>query len=476
MVTVMKKEYFGIDFGTTNTSIVQILVDEDGSRQECFVGDYEGKPFSSLVAINKNSSKMMFGREVKKYRRALSREYKIIASFKTILGSDKKIRVAGKFYTATEIVGLFLKHIKSFVQTKNINLEQAFFSCPANFSANARLALVEAANNAGIKVLGLVCESTAAYVATRDEIRDASKVMVVDWGGGTLDLSILNTKDSNVCEDVVFGLRCGGDDLDVLFARKVHNLLAQKYDKKIYFSKMLRHDRDHIVEICEQAKIQLDTSPAVGISLVDYGDLGNVSIDIDQEYFSTIIAPFLEKVVYALQETLKKSTCKKDELEAIILVGESAKIPIFQDLMRTVFDVNKIVLANNMEWSVAYGAALINLSNAEEFLSEDVGILLAGNEFYPLLRKGVAKVGMAIEPISLTMQSAQPRVKFIFTNPQKNINYGIKEIDTTMLLREVFSIHMQIDFDQIARVQITNSANDSVYNLAINKLKFHYKL
>lgn len=473
---IMQKEYFGIDFGTTNTSIVQIVATADGLSEEYFLGDHEDKPFVSLIAINKASGKMLFGREVKKHRRALSREYKIIASFKTILGTNKKFRIAGKVYTATEVVSLFLNYIKEFLQTKKINLQEAFFSCPADFSANARRALVEAAKISGIKVLGMACESTAAYVANREKIREAEKVMVVDWGGGTLDLSILNIKDNNIYEDAVFGLRCGGDDIDVLLARKVHNLLMQKYGKKIYFSKMLRRDRDHMVEICEQVKIKLGNTPAVEISLVDYGEFGNVNIEIDNEFFAMVVAPFLEKVVYALQETLKKSMITKEDLGAIVLVGDTAKIPIFQELMRSVFAVDKIVMAEKMEWSVAYGAAAINLSKATEFISEDVGILLANNEFYPLLKKDVAQVGTVIEPINLVLEPGQKPAKFIFTNPKKRINYGVKDIPTTGLLREVFTVQASIDFDQIARINITNSADDSVCNLAINKLKFHYKL
>lgn len=473
---VMQKEYFGIDFGTTNTSIVKIVVAADGSQQEYFLGDYDNKPFVSLMAINKVSGKTIFGREVKKYRRTLSQEYKIIASFKTILGTNKKIRVAGKNYTAIEIVGLFFNYIKEVLQTKNITVQEAFFSCPINFSANARNALVTAAQMAGIKILGLACESTAAYVANSEKIRAVEKVMVIDWGGGTLDLSILNIKDNNIYEEAVFGLRCGGDDIDVLFARNVHNSLIHKYGKKIYFSKMLRRDRDHMVEICEQAKIKLGTDSAVGISLVKYGEFGDVNIDIDKEYFSTVIAPLLEKVVYALQETLKKSMSKKEELGAIILVGDTAKIPVFQKLIRSVFAVDKIVMADKMEWSVAYGAALINLSNSEEFISEDVGILLANNEFYPVLKKDVAKVGTITEPIDLVVNNNQPSTSFIFTNPQKRINYGLQKIATTGLLREVFTVQTEIAFDQIAYVKITNSANDSVCNMAINKLKFHYKL
>lgn len=107
-----------------------------------------------------------------------------------------------------------MNYVKETVNAIRPDFDEAVFSIPVDFSARARTELLEAAKCIGIKVKGFVSESSAAYISKINDIKAFSKVMVIDFGGGTLDLSILNLKDKKVYEDAVYGIKFGGDDID----------------------------------------------------------------------------------------------------------------------------------------------------------------------------------------------------------------------------------------------------------------------
>lgn len=209
--------YYGIDFGTTNTSVYLYNYEQGRGSRETGYGT-DGKdltPFSSCIAISKTvKNDFKFGREVKERINEYADDYRIITSFKSLLGTDEEIVVNGVRYTGKVLVALFLKHVKETVRRIRPDFNEAVFSIPVDFSARARTELLEAAERVGIKVKGFVSESSSAYISKVKDIKAFSKVMVIDFGGGTLDLSILNLKHNQVFEDAVYGIKFGGDDID----------------------------------------------------------------------------------------------------------------------------------------------------------------------------------------------------------------------------------------------------------------------
>ena len=202
--------YIGIDFGTTNTSVVQITTDEHGQRTR-ILGENGEFPFPSLLAID-NTFTVKFGNEVKSNRDFLSANCKVISSFKSILGTDKIIEVYGKRFQPVVLLTKYLECLKEYIQKHHhITITKAAFSFPVNFTRKARTDLIQAARAAGIKVSSLISESTAAYLATQNETNGLQRVMVVDWGGGTLDVSLLEITAGKVREIAVDGQKIGGD-------------------------------------------------------------------------------------------------------------------------------------------------------------------------------------------------------------------------------------------------------------------------
>ena len=209
--------YYGIDFGTTNTSVYLYNYEKGIGKRETGFGT-DGKdiqPFSSCIAISKtNQNDFKYGREVKEHINDLAGQYKIITSFKSLLGTGEEITINGTRYNGKKLAAMFLNHVKETVQKIRPDFKNAVLSIPVDFSPEARTDLLEAAKTVGINVKGFVSESTAAYISKVMEIKAYSKVMVIDFGGGTLDLSILDLKQNRVYEDAVYGMKFGGDDID----------------------------------------------------------------------------------------------------------------------------------------------------------------------------------------------------------------------------------------------------------------------
>ena len=196
---------YGIDFGTTNTAVVGRIATEHGVTAKPY-GE-NNQPFPSLVALHPQKSPL-FGMEVKRRRGQLR---------------EKPIKVGGKNYSPLDVAMLFLKYVKESVEKQTgIPMTQAAISIPVDYNPLQRHALRQAAEKAGILVQTFVSEPTAAYIRCREEIAGASNIAVFDWGGGTLDVSILTVEKGIVHELAIDGKAFGGNNIDEMIARHIH--------------------------------------------------------------------------------------------------------------------------------------------------------------------------------------------------------------------------------------------------------------
>lgn len=470
--------YFGIDFGTTNTAIVAVLV--EGSNAKILnLGENGDYPFSSMVAIPKNGGDWLFGRDVKYRRLELEDEYYIITSIKTFLNAGKEIVVGDNRYAPIEITAQFLRYVKDYIKGNHaLDITEATFAFPVDFKPEGRTALAEAAKKVGIKVNGFISESTAAYIANREQSRAYSKVMVVDWGGGTIDVSILEVEGDNLFEVAVMGEQIGGDDIDKMLAESIHSKLASEKGLSINFSDMdLRH-RDMLIAKSEQAKIYFEAEDEADVTLLNYGAIGTKVTNIDYERFCDIIAPTINDVIRVIEKAMKNGNVTISRIDAVIMVGGSSDLRPFYTHMTEIFGKNKILSADKKQWSVANGAAHIDITGGECFLNDDVCVLLSDDELYSILERGIAKVGFEQEPISFALTRDNPDAHFIFKNRNKRISYGMKTVQTKGFLQENLVLKSSIGKDQIARIIIENNAMGEGYSVShsINKLSFYYNL
>lgn len=469
--------YYGIDFGTTNTSVYLYNYEQGRGSREAGYGT-DGKdltPFSSCIAISKTvKNDFKFGREVKENINQYADDYQIITSFKSLLGTDQEIVVNGLRFTGKVLAALFLNHVKDTVKRIRPDFNEAVFSIPVDFSARARTELFEAAERVGIKVKGFVSESSSAYISKVKDIKAFSKVMVIDFGGGTLDLSILNLKHNHVYEDAVYGIKFGGDDIDKELALRI----MPKVYPRVSFDELESRKKDKLMNEVERMKIEFSKYDDYTMTLGE----GSKPVDIDYDTFSDIITPLItENVLNSILKIMEKAKVSPESIDTVILTGGSSGLRPFADIILSLFGEDKIIFDdenNRYQWMVAKGAAITSAIDCDFRLSDDICILLSDGETYPILKKDVNKVGDQSAPISFSLTTDSYDAHFIFTDSTGKNRYATISVNAKGYVDEKFDLSVEIGKDQIARVVIKNDYIGNGYRVEreINKLRFYYDL
>lgn len=469
--------YYGIDFGTTNTSVYLYNYEQGKGSREAGYGT-DGKdltPFSSCIAISKTvKNDFKFGREVKEKINEYADDYQIITSFKSLLGTDQEIVVNGIRFTGKVLASLFLNYVKDTVRRIRPDFDEAVFSIPVDFSARARTELLEAAEHVGIKVKGFVSESSSAYISKVKDIKAFSKVMVIDFGGGTLDLSILNLKHNQVYEDAVYGIKFGGDDIDKELAMR----LMPKVYPGVSFEELESRKKDKLMNEVERMKIEFSEYDDYTMTLGE----GSKPVDIDYDMFSDIITPLItENVLNSILKIMEKANVSPENIDAVILAGGSSGLRPFADIILSLFGEDKIIFDdenNRYQWMVAKGAAITSAIDCDFRLGDDICILLSDGVTYPILKKDVNRVGDQSAPISFSLTTDSYDAHFIFTDSTGKNRYATISVNSKGYVDEKFDLSVIIGKDQIARVVIKNDYMGKGYQVQheINKLRFYYDL
>lgn len=469
--------YYGIDFGTTNTSVYLYNYEQGRGSREAGYGT-DGKdltPFSSCIAISKTvKDDFKFGREVKEKINEYADDYQIVTSFKSLLGTDQEIVVNGIRFTGKMLAALFLNHVKDTVRSIRPDFNEAVFSIPVDFSAKARTDLLEAAEYVGIKVKGFVSESSSAYISKVKDIKAFSKVMVIDFGGGTLDLSILNLKQNQVYENAVYGIKFGGDDIDKELALRI----MPKVYPGVSFEELDSRRKDKLMNEVERMKIEFSEYDDYTMTLGE----GSKPVDVDYDTFSDIITPLItENVLNSILKIMEKANVSPENIDAVILAGGSSGLRPFADIILSLFGEDKIIFDdenNRYQWMVAKGAAITSAIDCDFRLSDDICILLSDGETYPILKKDVNKVGDQSETISFSLTTDSYDAHFIFTDSTGKNRYATISVNAKGYVDEKFDLSVGIGKDQIARVVIKNDYIGNGYQVEreINKLRFYYDL
>lgn len=307
--------FYGIDFGTTNTSVCMYTSDNDTNSSNPIITFGENNntvPFSSCIAISKtDANDVLCGRRVKDHINELAPNYKIITSFKSYLGTDNEVPVADRRYNGVMLATIFLTFIKEYINRPDFT--EAVFSIPVDFTPQARNDLLQAAHNAGIEVKAFVSESTSAYISKQKSIKQYSKVMVIDWGGGTLDLSILNLKGNTVTEEAVYGVKYGGDNIDKELAYRLQPKAFPDYsfdelpsEKKDILLKNTEDMKKQFSPIIEESTTPVDTSDYATECRILCGP-GSKPLTVEHSTFLEMATPLLK----LSEDEIVSELCKK---------------------------------------------------------------------------------------------------------------------------------------------------------------------
>ena len=343
----------GIDLGTTNSCVA---VMEGG--EPVVIPNAEGdRTTPSVVAFTKTGERLV-GKIAK--RQAVTNHDRTISSIKRDMGTDRKVKIDSATYTPQEISAMILQKLKSDAENYlGQKVTQAVITVPAYFSDSQRQATKDAGRIAGLEVLRIINEPTAASLAYGLDKGDEQKIMVYDLGGGTFDVSILEIGDG------VFEVlstsgnnRLGGDDFD----ERIMKYLIDEFKKDQGID--LSTDpavMQRLKEASEKAKIELSSMSQTDINLpyitADSTGPKHMNITLTRAKFEELIRDLVDSTVGPMNQALKDANLTADKLDKIILVGGSSRVPLVQETVKRVTgkEPHKGI---NPDECVAIGAAI----------------------------------------------------------------------------------------------------------------------
>ena len=320
----------GIDLGTTNSCVAVI---ENG--EPTVIPSSEGaRTTASIVGFAKNGERLV-GQVAK--RQAVTNHDRTVVSIKRDMGSNKKIKIDGKEYSAPEISAMILQKMKSDAEGfTGETITQAVITVPAYFSDSQRQATKDAGKIAGLEVLRIINEPTAAALAYGLDKDKDQKIMVYDLGGGTFDVSILDIGDG-VFEvlSTAGNNRLGGDDFD----QRIIDFLVSEFKKDSGID--LSGDSmamQRLKEAAEKTKIELSSTATANINLpfitADGTGPKHLDITLTRAKFEELIGDLVESTVGPVNQAIKDSGLSFDKVDKILLVGGSTRIPLVQETVK----------------------------------------------------------------------------------------------------------------------------------------------
>jgi molecular chaperone DnaK len=370
----------GIDLGTTN-SCVAVL---EGGEPVVIPNAEGGRTTPSVVAFTKNGERIV-GQSAK--RQAITNPDRTISSIKRDMGTDRLISIDGKQYTPQEISAMILQKLKTDAEAYlGEKVTQAVITVPAYFSDSQRQATKDAGRIAGLEVLRIINEPTAASLAYGLDKEHNQKILVFDLGGGTFDVSILEIGDG-VFEVLATNgnNRLGGDDFDMRVMNYIIDEFKRTDNIDLRFDKMAMQ---RIREAAEKAKIELSgmTSTNINLPFILADSTGQKHIDmtLTRAKFDELTADLVEATVGPTQQALKDSGLKVDQLHRVILVGGATRSPSVQDAVKKITGKDPYKGINPDE-CVAIGAAI------------QAGVL--GGEIKDVLLLDVTPLSLGIETL-----------------------------------------------------------------------------
>lgn len=316
----------GIDLGTTNSCVATM---ENG--EAVVIPNAEGgRTTPSVVAFTKNGERIV-GAAAK--RQAVTNGARTIFSIKREMGTDNRVKIDGKNYTPQEISAMILQKLKQDAEAYlGETVTDAVITVPAYFSDGQRQATKDAGRIAGLNVLRIINEPTAAALAYGVDKGGSQRIMVYDLGGGTFDVSILDINNEVIEVLATAGNnRLGGDDFDAC----VSNYLVEEFRRREHID--LTHDQtamSRIREAAEKAKIELSAAMTTTVSLpfLTSGPDGakHLEIDLTRAKFDELTAHLVEATVGPVEQALRDAGLQARDLSRVLLVGGSTRIPAVQ--------------------------------------------------------------------------------------------------------------------------------------------------
>ena len=369
----------GIDLGTTNSCVAVM----EGGEPVVIANSEGARTTPSVVSFQANGERLV-GQVAK--RQAITNPDHTIISIKREMGTDHKTHIDDKEYSPQEISAMILQKIKADAEAYlGEPVTQAVITVPAYFNDAQRQATKDAGRIAGLEVLRIINEPTAASLAYGlDKTDHSEKIFVYDLGGGTFDVSILELGDG-VFEVLSTNgdTKLGGDDFD----NKVMDYIAETFKAENGID--LRNDKmalQRLKEAAEKAKIELSSSMQTNINLpfitADATGPKHINLDLTRAKFNELTHDLVQRSIEPMKKALADAGLSISQIDKVILVGGSTRIPAVQEAVKN-FTGKEPSKGVNPDECVAVGAAIqagVLTGEVKDVLLLDVTPLTLGIE------------------------------------------------------------------------------------------------
>ena len=371
----------GIDLGTTNSCVAVM----EGGEAVVIPNPEGNRTTPSVVAFSQNGERLV-GQIAK--RQSVTNPDHTVISIKRDMGTDKKVKIEEDEFTPQEISAMILQKLKSDAENYlGSEVKQAVITVPAYFSDSQRQATKDAGKIAGLDVLRIINEPTAAALAFgMDKVDKDQKIMVYDLGGGTFDVSILDIGDGVFEVLATSGNnRLGGDDFD----ERIIEYLVEEFKKTSGID--LKTDKmamQRLKEAAEKAKIELSGVGQTNINLpfitADSTGPKHLDITLTRAKFEDLIKDLVDDTIKPVNQALKDAGLQSSDIDQVLLVGGSTRVPLVQEKVKEITgkEPNKGI---NPDECVALGAAIqggVLSGDVKDLVLLDVTPLSLGIETY----------------------------------------------------------------------------------------------
>jgi|LSQX01.2.fsa_nt_gb molecular chaperone DnaK len=426
----------GIDLGTTNSCIAV----QEGDVTTIIPSSEGSRTTPSVVAFTKEGERLV-GQLAK--RQSIVNGDRTVLSIKRDMGTDRKVDIEGKKYTPQEISSMILQKMKRDAEDYlGEPVTRAVITVPAYFTDAQRQATKDAGSIAGLEVLRIINEPTAACLAYGENKQGEHKILVFDLGGGTFDVSILDVGEGVFEVLATAGdNRLGGDDWDM----RVVNWIVEEFKKSEGID--LKNDRmagQRLREAAEKAKVELSSMPETSISLpfitANASGPKHLEISLTRAKFEEMTADLLERTVKPTRQALQDSGLSAGEIDKILLVGGSTRMPMVQRKIKELLgkDPTKGI---NPDECVAAGAAIqgaILAGDHKDIVLVDVtplslGLETLGGVFTKVIERNTA-IPVSKSQVFTTAGNSQTQVEIVVLQGERamaadNVKLGTFVLD-----------------------------------------------
>lgn len=395
-------KHFGIDFGTTNSAVV---IYDDQRRRFTRIGEKGPIPFPSVIAVDNLTQEVSAGLEVKDQIIAMREGgmHLVIESVKTLLDTDQLWTTPGRTWRAGDIASeLFRALARRAEEDEHQPLREAVVAIPVGMNAEKRATLRNAAHAAGLEVLSFISEPTAAFIAHSGQLRHCRFAVVFDWGGGTLDISVLEVRGGCIIEKFTAGSPKAGDHIDDLVARWLHTQISEAHGLTISFDSVAPAERHILLNESEKAKrfLQQEDATQAVIELGRYAGLTLVAQTLTKATLNSLLTEVVSGALDLLLQGVESARVSQEEIGKLIVVGGTSQLSLLQRELRERWPHPNIIFPREADWDIARGAAWVAANPGCYRMAESVGVILSDDEFHNIF------------PVNTKQESARSTLHF----------------------------------------------------------------